>query len=195
LIPNAKVDTFFAKAKNWKAEMLVLRAIVLETGLVEELKWYQPCYTHNDKNVLIISSFKQHCVLSFIKGVLIKDDKKLLVSPGANSQSVMFAKFTSVAAINANKKTLVKYIKQAIAAEEKGTTIEKKKIEDYPIPSVLTKYFEQEPKFKAAFYKLTAGRQRGYLMRFSAAKQEATVLTRIEKYKEKILNGIGFNDR
>jgi uncharacterized protein YdeI (YjbR/CyaY-like superfamily) len=191
---NPKVDLFFAKAKKWQAEMQLLRSIVLSAGLEEELKWYQPCYSYNGKNVLIISGFKEYCVLSFIKGVLLRDEKKLLVSPGANSQSVMFAKFTSVEEVTKYKTAIVKLIKQAIAHEKAGTIIEKKKLEDYAKPAELLEQFKKDKELKKVFEALTAGRQRSYLMHFAAAKQSATVFARIEKAKPKILSGKGFNE-
>jgi uncharacterized protein YdeI (YjbR/CyaY-like superfamily) len=191
---NEKVDTFLGKAKKWKAEMEALRAIVLSCGLTEELKWYQPCYTYNNTNVLIISAFKENCVLSFFKGVLLKDAHQLLTTPGANSQSTRWIKFTDAATIKKQQNVLKAYIKEAIAIEKAGTKVPLKKITEHALPIELTEMFTQDSAFKTAFNGLTPGRQRAYLLHFSQAKQAATRMARIEKYISKIKEGKGLND-
>jgi uncharacterized protein YdeI (YjbR/CyaY-like superfamily) len=187
-------DALFENATQWKAEMLLLRKIVQETELVEEVKWYQPCYTCNGKNVLIISCFKEHCILSFIKGVLINDVAGILVTPGENSQSVRFAKFTNATEIKKATKIIKQYVLEAIANEKANKKVALKKVEDYHIPEEFKQALAKDKTLKKAFETLTAGRQRFYLMHFSAAKQAATRIARIEKYIPKILDGKGFND-
>jgi len=167
---NPKVDEFLEKANNWREEMTALREIVLECGLTEELKWRQPCYNFNGSNILIISAFKDHCVLSFLKGVLLKDTEGLLVSPGENSQSVMFAKFTSLKQIKDAASTLKAYIFEAIEVERAGIKIEKTKSTSLEFPEELLNKFKENKDFKKAFESLTTGRQRGYNMFFTAAK-------------------------
>mgnify|MGYP003665356408 CR=1 FL=1 len=191
---NPKVDEFLEKANNWREEMTALREIVLECGLTEELKWRQPCYNFNGSNILIISAFKDHCVLSFLKGVLLKDTEGLLVSPGENSQSVMFAKFTSLKQIKDAASTLKAYIFEAIEVERAGIKIEKTKSTSLEFPEELLNKFKENKDFKKAFESLTTGRQRGYNMFFTAAKQSKTREDRIEKYRERIMNGKGIND-
>jgi uncharacterized protein YdeI (YjbR/CyaY-like superfamily) len=191
---NPKVDEFLEKANNWREEMTALREIVLECGLTEELKWRQPCYNFNGSNILIISAFKDHCVLSFLKGVLLKDTEGLLVSPGENSQSVMFAKFTSLKQIKDAASTLKAYIFEAIEVERAGIKIEKTKSTSLEFPEELLNKFKKNKDFKKAFESLTTGRQRGYNMFFTAAKQSKTREDRIEKYRERIMNGKGIND-
>jgi uncharacterized protein YdeI (YjbR/CyaY-like superfamily) len=191
---NPKVDDFILKAEKWQNEMSTLRNIVLECGLAEELKWRQPCYSYNKSNVLIISAFKDHCVLSFLKGVLLKDTEGILVSPGENSQSVKFAKFTSMDQILKLEKTLKAYIFEAIEAEKSGIKIEKPKSTKLTFPEELHAKFNENKAFKVAFESLTPGRQRGYNMFFTAAKQSKTRIDRIEKYRERIMNGKGIND-
>lgn len=188
------VDAFFSKAKKWQQELSALRTIVLGCGLVEELKWYQPVYTFQGSNLLIISSFKEHCVLSFFKGVLLKDSKKILDKPGENTQSARIIKFTTLEQIK-EKETIIKsYINEAIAAEKAGLKVNFKKITEHTIPAELQKKLDNNPEFSAAFKALTPGRQRAYLLHFSAPKQAATRESRIENCTEKILNGIGIND-
>ncbi|MBA4197114.1 MAG: hypothetical protein C0459_06115 [Chitinophaga sp.] len=191
---NPKVDAFLSKAKKWKPEMEALRAIVLSCGLTEELKWYQPCYTYNNTNVLIVSAFKENCVLSFFKGVLLKDTHQLLTTPGENSQSTRWIKFTDTATIKKLQPVLKAYIKEAITIEKAGIKVPLKKITERTIPAELEEKFNQDAALKKAFTALTPGRQRAYLLHFSQAKQAATRIARIEKYVPKILVGKGIND-
>lgn len=181
---NPKVDEFLANAENWQVEMTALREIVLECGLTEELKWRQPCYSFYGSNILIISAFKKHCVLSFLKGILLKDSENILVSPGENSQSVMFAKFTKLKQINDLAASLKAYIFEAIEVEKAGLKINKSLSTNFEFPEELLKKFAENNEFKKAFETLTTGRQRAYNMFFSAGKQAKTREDRIEKYRE-----------
>lgn len=191
---NPLVDEFLAKAEKWQSEMTLLRKLTLDCGLIEELKWKQPCYTFNGTNILIISAFKDHCVMSFLKGILLKDKDLLLVSPGANSQSVKFAKFTSTEQITANELQLKAYIFEAIEIEKVGLKIDKTKSTDFELVSELLQKMSEDATFKNAFEALTVGRQRAYNMFFSDAKQAETRFARIEKYRDRILKGKGMND-
>lgn len=191
---NPLVDEFLAKAEKWQSEMTLLRKIALDCGLIEELKWKQPCYTFNGSNVLIISAFKDHCVMSFLKGILLKDTELLLVSPGANSQSVKFAKFTSAEQITANELQLKAYIFEAIEVEKTGLKVEKTKSTDFELVPELLQKMSGDSTFKIAFEALTIGRKRAYNMFFSDAKQAETRFARIEKYCDRILKGKGMND-
>lgn len=191
---NPLVDVFLAKAEKWQSEMTLLRKIALDCGLTEELKWKQPCYTFNGTNVLIISAFKDHCVMSFLKGILLKDTEQLLVSPGANSQSVKFAKFKSAEQITANELQLKAYIFEAIEIEKVGLKIDKTKSTDFELVSELLQKMSEDATFKNAFEALTVGRQRAYNMFFSDAKQAETRFARIEKLRDRILKGKGMND-
>ncbi len=186
------VDTFISKVKRFKPELELLRAILLECGLTEELKWHQPCYTFAGTNIIIISEFKDHCVISFLKGVLLSDTEKLLVSPGGNSQSVRFMKFTSVDRIIELEVVIKRYIFEAIEIEKAGLKVELKS--DHPRPEELIAQFEIDPEIKKTFEALTPGRQRAYNMHFADAKQSATRIARIEKFRPRILNGKGMND-
>lgn len=191
---NPKVDPFFKKAKRWQREMKELRRIVLDTPLTEELKWYQPCYTVDGNNVAIVSCFKESAILSFIKGALLKDLKKILVKPGENSQSARFIRFTNVKQIVEMEPVLKAYIDEAIEAEKSGLKVKFKKITERKLPEELEDKFEKEPAFKTAFRALTPGRQRAYLLHFSGAKQSKTRTARIEKCRPRILKGKGLND-
>lgn len=191
---NPDLNQFFNKATKWQEEMKALRTIVLDCGLTEEKKWYQPCYTYDGNNVAIISSFKEYCVLAFFKGALLKDPKGILSKPGENTQSGRQARFTSVKDILKMERTLKAYIHEAIEAEKSGLKVQFKKITEHKLPEELQKKFKQSPPLKRAFQALTPGRQRAYLLHFSAPKQSATRESRIEKCVTMIMEGKGLND-
>lgn len=188
------VEEIISKEKNWKDELTKLRSIVLSCGLKEEVKWYQPCYSFNGTNLIILGSFKEFCTLSFFKGVLLKDEHKILEFPGQNTQSAKIVKFTNVQQINNLEGTLKDYIKEMIELERSGAKVVFKKIEEQKIPEELEEIFNQDKNFEKAFKCLTPGRQRAYLLHFSSAKQSSTRITRIEKLKPKIFAGKGLND-
>lgn len=181
------------KVHHWSEGLLLLRSIILQTGLTEELKWSMPCYALNGKNILMLAAFKDYCSLSFFKGSLLKDELSLLISPGENSKAVRQFRFTDAKQVIKIKKIILQYIKEAIAIEQSGVKIIQAKSEKEIIPE-LQDAFSHNQKLETAFYKLTPGRQRGYLIYFSGAKQSATRTSRIQKYALKILAGKGFHD-
>ena len=191
---NSLVDAYMSKAKIWKEEMEALREMLLSCNLTEELKWGKPCYSFENKNLFIIQSFKTNCALGFFKGELINDEKGLLVKPGENTQSVRMIRFTHLKEIVKVKGTIKAYIKEAIEHEKKGTKTTIKEKAELIFPEELQSVLDKNVKFKKAFESLTPGRQRAYNMFFSAPKQAQTRTTRIEKYKQQILNGKGIND-
>lgn len=191
---NNDVDKFLKGAKQWKEEMIELRAILLKTNLKEEFKWRLPCYTHGDKNVVIVQPFTSCLGLMFFKGALLKDAKGILVQNGPNSQSSRRLELRSVSDIAKLSSTIRSYVKEAIKVEESGEVVKVKR-RPTPTPDELTKLFAKMPKLKTAFGALTPGRQRAYLLHFSSAKQSSTRQSRIEKCIPRILKGKGINDR
>jgi len=191
---NPAVDSFFQNAQNWKAELSALREIALECGLIEEFKWKQACYTHQGKNIFIVSSFKKYAFISFFKGALLKDEAQILVSPGEHSEHTRLIPITNLEEIESQRDLIKMYIFEAIENEENGLKIVSKKIEEFDLPEELLQSFAEDPAFEAAFYKLTRGRQKGYFLHFSQAKQAATRLNRIQKFKNRIMMGKGMND-
>jgi uncharacterized protein YdeI (YjbR/CyaY-like superfamily) len=191
---NPAVDPYFNEAEKWPAELKKLRTIVLSSGLTEELKWRSPCYTHEKSNVVILGEFKDYCALSFFKGALLKDPKKILVKPGDNTQSGRMLRFTSVKEITALESTIKAYLEEAIAVEESGAKINYKPVAEYEIPEELQNKFDEDSKFESAFDKLTPGRQKAYLLHFAGAKQSKTRTARIENCTPRILKGQGLHD-
>ncbi len=190
---NPKVEVFFSKAKKWPEEMKKMRAIILDCGLNEELKWGKPCYTFQENNVVIIQGFKEYCALMFFKGALLKDSKGLLAKPGENTQAGRLIKFTNVREITDKRTVLKAYIFEAIEVEKAGLKVEYKK-NPKPIPEEFQRALDKNPALKTAFDTLTPGRQRLYILHFSAPKQSKTRESRIEKNIQHILNGKGLND-
>jgi len=192
---NPKVDWYFAKNKNWQEEIEHLRNYVLECDLTEELKWGVPCYQLDKKNVVLIHVFKEYCALLFHKGVLLKDPKKILIQQTENVQAARQLRFTNLKEIEKLKTTIKAYIKEAIAIEKAGTKVPMKKTTEFSMPDEFNNALKQDAALKKAFYALTPGRQRGYLLFFSSAKQAKTREERIEKNYTRILNGKGLDDK
>lgn len=182
------------KVHTWRAELEQLRAIVLDCGLTEAVKWSVPCYTFNGHNVLIVSAFKEYCAVSFFKGALLEDPQGILDKPGENSQAGRLIRFTSVSQIVEMEPALRACIYEAIEVERAGLKVPSKSPSDHPLPEELLQKMEEDPLFKAAFFALTPGRQRGYLLYFSAPKQSKTRESRIEKSVQQILDGKGIHD-
>lgn len=192
---NPKVDKFIHKSTKWQAEFEKLRTIILDCQLTEELKWGKPCYTFEDKNILLIHGFKEYCALLFMKGALLKDPIGILVQQTENVQSARQIRFTDVDEIEEMAHILKATIYEAIEVEKAGLEVDLKETSEFNMPEELQHKLDEDPAFKTAFEALTPGRQRGYLLYFSSAKQAKTREARIEKYTPKILNGKGFNDR
>jgi uncharacterized protein YdeI (YjbR/CyaY-like superfamily) len=191
---NPKVDEFLSKAKQWKEEFEILRNIAHNCGMTEELKWRLPCYTFENRNIAIIQGFKEYCALMFFKGALLKDPNSILTKPGENSQAQSQIRFTNAQEIIEMETTIKAYIYEAIEVEKAGLEVKFKKTEEYTIPEELQIQFDKNTVLKTAFEALTPGRQRQYLLYFSAPKQSKTRESRVEKSMEKILEGKGLND-
>ncbi|MCR8556404.1 YdeI/OmpD-associated family protein [Mucilaginibacter sp. BJC16-A38] len=191
---NPKVDFYFNKAKKWQEEIEKLRMIVLDCGLTEELKWGCPCYTLQKNNVVLIHTFKEYCAFLFFKGVLLNDPEGILVQQTENVQSARQIRFTNIEEIVAMAATLKAYIYEAIEVEKVGLKVEFKKTDDFKMPEEFQYKLERIPALKTAFEALTPGRQKGYLLYFSQAKQSKTRQERVEKWIPQILDGKGLDD-
>jgi uncharacterized protein YdeI (YjbR/CyaY-like superfamily) len=185
--PKCKVNTF-------REELQLLRSILLDSELTEDCKWGVPCYTVNNKNVILLSAFKEFCSISFLKGALFKDPDQLLIKPGENSQSARYLKFQSTNQITKIRKQIKALIKESIEIEKSGKKLEPKEKAELVFPEELLNIFKTNKEFKNAFFALTPGRQRGYNMFFTAAKQSATKVNRINKCMPNIFKGKGLNE-
>jgi len=191
---NTSLDWFFNKKTKWQEEYSELRMLALYCGLTEELKWGCPCYTNHKSNIVLIHGFKDYCALLFMQGVLLKDAKKILIQQTVNVQSARQIRFRSIDEILKNKATIRAYIKEAIAIDKAGLKVELKKTTEYEIPEEFQSVLDDMPELNTAFKLLTPGRQRGYLLYFSSAKQSKTREARIEKHVEQILKGKGLGE-
>lgn len=191
---NPKVDEFIRNATKWKAEFEALRKIVLDCGLTEDFKWMHPCYTYENKNVVLIHGFKEYCALLFHKGALLQDTHGILIRQTEHVQAARQIRFTNVQEIIEMEPILKAYIHEAIEVEKAGLKVDGSKKAELTIPEELQKKFAEMPALKTAFEALTPGRQRAYILYFSKPKQSKTRESRIEKYVPHILNGKGLHD-
>jgi uncharacterized protein YdeI (YjbR/CyaY-like superfamily) len=191
---NPKVDFYFSKAEKWEKELEQLRMIVLDCGLTEELKWGVPCYTFQESNIVLIHVFKEYCALLFFKGALLNDANGVLVQQTENVQAARQIRFTNVREIVKMQPILKAYIYEAIEVEKAGLKVELKKTTAFNIPEEFQHKLDENAALKTAFNALTPGRQRAYILYFSAPKQSKTRESRVEKSMQQILNGKGLND-
>ncbi|MDF0718240.1 YdeI family protein [Muricauda sp. 334s03] len=192
---NPKVDFFFDKPSQWQDAYRELRRVALDTGLTEELKWGKPCYTYNGSNVFLTHGFKEYCAVLFHKGVLLKDIEGILIQQTKNVQSARQLRFTHVDEVRELEKVIKAYMHEAIEVEKAGLEVKMKQTSEFDMPDELQGKLDEDEEFKTAFYALTPGRQRGYMLYVSQAKQSKTRLSRIEKSIPKIFEGKGHNER
>jgi uncharacterized protein YdeI (YjbR/CyaY-like superfamily) len=191
---NPKVDFYFSKAKKWQEELEQLRMIVLDCGLTEELKWGVPCYTFEKRNIVLIHAFKEYCALLFVKGALLNDAKGILITQTENTQAARQIRFTNVRETVKMKPILKAYIYEAIEVEKAGLKVNFKKTTEFIIPKEFQNKLDEIPTLKTAFDALTPGRQRAYILYFSAPKQSKTRESRVERCMQQIINGKGLSD-
>ncbi len=189
-----EVDQFISRQKNWKAESVALREMLLSCDLEENIKWGKPCYSQNSNNIAIIQSFKDNCALMFFKGCLLQDPEGFLEKPGKNSETARRIMFQNVSEIQDKKQSIQNFIQQAIVNENTGKKIRKVK-KELELPNELKEVLLEDSEFKTAFEALTPGRQRSYVLYISQAKQSQTRKSRAEKSKSKVLMGKGYNER
>jgi len=191
---NPKVDFYFRKSGKWQEEIVSLRSIILGCQLSEELKWGVPCYTFENSNIVLIHEFKDYCALLFFKGALLSDSGGILIQQTENVQSARQIRFRNIREINELESVVRTYIFEAIEVEKSGLQVNFKKTTEFQIPDELLQKFDEFPALKTAFETLTPGRQRAYILYFSAPKQPKTRVARVEKYFPKIMIGKGLDD-
>ena len=191
---NPKAEAFVRRSAKWQEELARLRAIILECGLDEALKWGVPCYTLGDNNIVLIHEFKEYCAILFFKGALLSDPHGLLIQQTENVQATRQLRFTTIDEVREREETIKEYIHEAIAAEQAGLKVPMKETSEFRVPKEFQEKLDEMPELKAAFEALTPGRQRGYLLYFAAPKQSKTREARIEKCMQQIFEGKGLND-
>ena len=190
---NPRVDVFMKKTTTWHDEYEVLRELAIATGLDEDLKWGQPCYTLNGKNIFLLHSFKEYIAVFFMKGVVMKDPKSILIQQTPNVQAGRQIRFKNLEEIVKAKKVIKAYMAEAIAVEEAGIEVPLKKAAPVEIPKDIAAAMKKVPGLTVAFKKLTLSCQKEYMLYFDGAKKEETRISRVEKYAEKILSGKRMN--
>jgi uncharacterized protein YdeI (YjbR/CyaY-like superfamily) len=191
---NPAVDFYFDKAEKWQKEVEKMRVIALDCPLTEELKWGCPCYTFQDTNIVLIHVFKEYCAFLFFKGALLADPNGILIQQTENVQAARQIRFTNLREIVKQESVLKSYIYEAIEVERAGLKVKLKKATEFPVPEEFKIKLDKKPALKTAFYALTPGRQRAYLLHFAAPKQTKTRASRVEKWIPQILKGKGLND-
>lgn len=191
---NPSVDFYFDKAEKWQKEIEKLRTIALDCGLTEALKWGCPCYTFQETNIVLIHVFKEYCAFLFFKGALLNDPNGILIQQTKNVQAARQIRFTNIREIVKMEAILKAYIYEAIEVDKAGLQVPLKKTAEYAIPEEFQKQLNKKAALKKAFQALTPGRQRAYILYFSAPKQAKTRESRVEKYIPQILDGRGLND-
>lgn len=191
---NSTVDFYFHKAGKWLEALEHLRTFVLDCGLTEELKWGVPCYTLHNSNIVLLHVFKEYCAILFFKGALLRDDEDILIQQTANTQATRQIRFTTVRQVVEREAVLKAYLQEAIEVERRGLKVAFKKADEFTLPVEFESKLDENPVLKSAFTALTPGRQRAYILFFSAPKQSQTRAARIEKCSQDILNGRGLND-
>ncbi len=191
---NPKVDFYFDKAEKWQTAIEKLRTIVLDCPLAEELKWGCPCYAFEGTNIVLIHVFREYCALLFFKGALLSDPDGMLIQQTKNVQAARQIRFTDLKEIVKSERAIKAYIYEAIEVERAGLKVKLKKAEEFPIPEEFKLRLDKKPALKKAFYALTPGRQRGYLLHFAAPKQSKTREARIDKCTPMIMQGKGLTD-
>ena len=192
---NPQVDAYLSQSGNWREEMTLLRSILLDSELSEQLKWGKPCYSLGGANVVLIVPFKDSCALLLTKGALLDDPAGMLVQPTEQTQSARQIRFKSAGEIAATETALKDYINRAIAIEKAGLRVAFKSIDEFEIPLEFQARLEQSAALREAFSALTPGRQRAYLLHFGRAKQSSTRAARVDKHVQDILDGKGLNER
>lgn len=191
---NDKIDKWLNDTKHWKKEFELLREYILENELTEVMKWGQACYTINNKNIVLIHGFKEYCAILFFKGVLLKDESRILIRQSENVQASRQLRFKHIDDILRNKDIIIAYVNEAIDIEKSGIEVEFKETEEFKKPDELVSKLERDANFKSAFETLTPGRQRAYILYFSKPKYQKTRVARIDKMTQSILDGKGLND-
>ena len=192
--PNPKVDWYFVKENKWVEGFNKLRKIMLDTEMVEELKWGHPCYSVNGQNVVLMHGFKDYFALMFMKGVLMDDPNNLLIAQTENEQARRQIRFSSIHQVDDMDAVIREYVHNAIEVEKSGAQVKLKETKDFPVADEFQTRLDEDSSLKEAFESLTPGRQRGYLLYFAAAKQSKTRAERVEKYAPKIMDGLGLDD-
>ena len=179
---------------QWKKELAVIASIIDKAPLEKVTKWGSDVYTYNGKNVVSYGGFKHYFAIWFYNGVFLKDPYHILLNAQeGKTKSLRQWRLTSMEEIV--EKRILEYIQEAIEVEKQGLKIIPDRFTPVSIPALLEEALQQDSGLKVAFDKLSPGRQKEYMVYITEAKQDATKISRLEKIKPMILQGIGLNDK
>ncbi len=190
----ARFDTPACSVQAWAPGLATLRDLCMGAGLTETLKWGHPCYVHAGRNIAIIGAFRDNFRLSFFNAALLRDPDGILEKQGPYTQHADMIRFTADAQVSARGDVIRAYLKEAMGYAEAGLRPAKtSSIPDYP--AELLDALDMDPELAEAFAALTPGRQKSYLINLSSAKQSQTRISRIAKFRDKIIAGKGAQER
>ena len=180
--------------RQWSTGLAKLRKICLASGLVEAVKWGHPCYMYENRNVVILGAFRDDFRLSFFNAALMKDPDGVLEKQGPNTQHADMIRFTKNTQVPKMKPVIEAYLEEAIGYAEAGIKPPKQK-GVLELPDELQEALESDPELADAFDRLTPGRQKSYVINLNSAKKSETRISRIAKFRDKILAGKGAMER
>ena len=178
----------------WVDGLNNLRRICRDMALDETVKWAHPCYTHADRNIALLTAFRTDFRFSFMNPGLLRDTEGVLEPQGPNSRTPGMIRFTAVEQVGAMEPVIRAYLLQLIKHAEAGTKLARV-AREIDMPDELTEALDADPELAEAFHALTPGRQKSYLFNLNQAKQSATRVARIEKFRERIIAGKGAMER
>lgn len=180
--------------RPWIEGLNALRRICLDMGLEETVKWAHPCYRHAGRNIALLAAFRDDFRLTFLNAGLLTDGEGVLAPQGPNSGAPGMIRFTAVAQVDALEPTIRAYLRQLTDHAEAGTK-PPKTAREIDIPDELVEALDADPELAEAFQALTPGRRKSYLFNLNQAKQPATRVARIEKFRDRIIAGKGALER
>lgn len=180
--------------QRWDRGLEQLRHICLDSGLLETVKWGHPCYMHENRNVAGIGAFRGDFRIRFFDAALMKDPEGILEKQGPNTRHPDMVSFTDSDQVVELEPTIRLYLKEAMGYATEGLKPSKEKRE-VDLPDELVEAFDADPELAEAFRKLTPGRQKSYAINLNSAKKPETRISRISRFRDKILAGKGATDR
>lgn len=193
---NKTVDDYLKAKSSWQTELVLLRAILLEAGLEEGIKWGAPMYMVNGKNVVGLAAFKNYVAIWFFQGGLLKDTAgKLVNAQEGKTKALRQWRFNNLQEIEQDKELIKAYVQEAIANARAGKEIKPQRKKEIIIPDELQQSLSEDAELSKAFQSLTPGRQREYADYIAEAKLSETRQKRLQKIIPMILEGKGLNDK
>jgi uncharacterized protein YdeI (YjbR/CyaY-like superfamily) len=192
---EAEITRYINDQQEWaKSICNKLRNMILaaDKKIIEDWKW-GPHYKTAKGMVCGFSAFQKHAKLTFFNGSQLKD-KEGLFNHCIDNEFSRSIKFTDAKEIN--ETVLTKYIKEAVAVNERGfKRVTKKEDKTIEIPVELAAAFKRSESAKAFFEKIPYSHKKEYVEWILSAKREETRKARIEKAIAMMEQKTGLNDK